>query len=380
MSEYRYYEFQTIDRPLGEADMEVLRTLSTRARITAMSFTDHYKWGDFKGDPNRLIGRSRLDPCWRFYRAVLYSDRSVPTIRTDAGRSNCRWSLIAMEEFNGRRQPNGSLIEAPRGTGGNHSGAGADAASIPTSIAPLIERTFRHTSGLTAKMGSNMIPETPKEEQLDPLIKEAREFQIHCSAAHQNEHHRSVRQNPPTSIQRASANESGPSPLRGTTGRYRNKTLRRYFRGDAAFASPEVYEFLEAEGFKYAIRLRANKVLHDSIAHLLKRPVGRPPKEVRRYYANFSYRAGSWTEPRRVVAKVEWHSGELYPRVGLDRFHPLKRHQPEPSCRAGCCVLQSARHCRAMDQGRQERHQVDAAVMPFVTQQCRPAPAACTRL
>ena len=156
--------------------------------------------------------------------------------------------------------------------------------------------------------------------------------------------------------------------------RYRNKTLRRYFRGDAAFASPEVYEFLEAEGFKYAIRLPANKVLHDSIAHLLKRPVGRPPKEVRRYYANFSYRAGSWTKPRRVVAKVEWHSGELYPRVGLDR------HQPEPSCRAGCCVLQSARHCRAMDQGRQERHQVDAAVMPFVTQQCRPAPAACTRL
>ena len=92
--------------------------------------------------------------------------------------------------------------------------------------------------------------------------------------------------------------------------RYRNKTLRRYFRGDAAFASPEVYEFLEAEGFKYAIRLPANKVLHDSIAHLLKRPVGRPPKEVRRYYANFSYRAGSlratvhrWPSPRGLPAK-----------------------------------------------------------------------------
>ena len=52
-------------------------------------------------------------------------------------------------------------------------------------------------------------------------------------------------------------------------------------------------------------------MLHDSIAHLLKRPVGRPPKEVRRYYANFSCRS----EPRRVVAKV--HSGELYPRVGF---------------------------------------------------------------
>jgi Transposase DDE domain group 1 len=38
---------------------------------------------------------------------------------------------------------------------------------------------------------------------------------------------------------------------------------------------------------------------------------------VRRFHANFSYQAGSWTKPRRVVAKVEWHPGELYPRVGF---------------------------------------------------------------
>ena len=38
---------------------------------------------------------------------------------------------------------------------------------------------------------------------------------------------------------------------------------------------------------------------------------------MRRYYANFTYQAGSWTKPRRVVAKVEWHPGELYPRVGF---------------------------------------------------------------
>src|ERR1700687_4002354 len=50
--------------------------------------------------------------------------------------------------------------------------------------------------------------------------------------------------------------------------------------------------------------------------YLLTRPVGRPPNEVRRYYANFTYQAGSWTKPRRVIAKVEWHPGELYPRVG----------------------------------------------------------------
>ena len=47
MSEYRYYEVQAIDRPLGEADMEALRILSTRARITATSFTNYYNWGDF---------------------------------------------------------------------------------------------------------------------------------------------------------------------------------------------------------------------------------------------------------------------------------------------------------------------------------------------
>jgi hypothetical protein len=58
-------------------------------------------------------------------------------------------------------------------------------------------------------------------------------------------------------------------------------------------------------------------VLQQSIAWLLKRPVGRPPHEVRRHHASFSYRAGSWSKPRRVVAKVEWHPGELYPRVGF---------------------------------------------------------------
>ena len=99
--------------------------------------------------------------------------------------------------------------------------------------------------------------------------------------------------------------------------RYRRKMKRRYFRGDAAFANPEVYEFLEAEGYKYAIRLPGNSVLQESIGWLLKRPPGRPAHEVRRSHASFSYQAGSWTKPRRVVAKVEWHSGELYPRVGF---------------------------------------------------------------
>ena len=105
--------------------------------------------------------------------------------------------------------------------------------------------------------------------------------------------------------------------LEPVVARYRDKAKRRYFRGDAAFANPEVYEFLEAESYKYTIRLPANAVLQERIGWPLKRPVGRPAHEVRRFHTDFRYQAGSWTRPRRVVAKVEWHPGELYPRVGF---------------------------------------------------------------
>ena len=87
--------------------------------------------------------------------------------------------------------------------------------------------------------------------------------------------------------------------------RYRGIVKRLYFRGDTAFVNPEMYEFLEAEGVGYTIRLPANNILQNRIAYLLKRPVGRPPHEVRRYYASFGYQAQSWAKPRRVVAKVE---------------------------------------------------------------------------
>ena len=105
--------------------------------------------------------------------------------------------------------------------------------------------------------------------------------------------------------------------LKPVVARYQGKVSRVYFRAAAGFANPEVYEYLEAEGIKYAIRLPANRVLQERIGHLLTRPVGRPPNEVRRSYANFTPQAGTWRKPRRVVAKVEWHPGELYPRVGF---------------------------------------------------------------
>lgn len=55
MSEYQYFEFQAVDRPLTANEQAMLRGLSTRARITATSFTNHYEWGDFKGEPKRLM-------------------------------------------------------------------------------------------------------------------------------------------------------------------------------------------------------------------------------------------------------------------------------------------------------------------------------------
>jgi hypothetical protein len=57
MSEYQYYEFLAIDRPLDRAARDALRSISSRARITVTSFTNHYEWGDLKGDPREFMER-----------------------------------------------------------------------------------------------------------------------------------------------------------------------------------------------------------------------------------------------------------------------------------------------------------------------------------
>ena len=107
------------------------------------------------------------------------------------------------------------------------------------------------------------------------------------------------------------------SVLEPVVARYRAMTVKKFFRGDAAFAIPELYAFLEAEHYGYAIRLKSNGLLEREIEHLLKRPVGRPPEKPIIRYHDFMYQAASWDKARRVVAKVEWHQGELFPRVGF---------------------------------------------------------------
>jgi len=69
-------------------------------------------------------------------------------------------------------------------------------------------------------------------------------------------------------------------------------------------------------------------VLLRDIEPLLTRPVGRPWNAPVVWYAGFLYQAQSWDRARRVVAKVEWHNGELFPRVGFivtNLSRPAKR-------------------------------------------------------
>ena len=99
--------------------------------------------------------------------------------------------------------------------------------------------------------------------------------------------------------------------------RYRDRDIPHFFRGDAAFANPEIYEYLEAEYFQYVIQLPANDVLHREIEYRLMRSVGCPPKAPIILYHEFKYQAAALSHKGRVIAKMEWHRGELFPRVGF---------------------------------------------------------------
>jgi len=57
MSEYQYYEFLAIDRPLSSSEIQELRKLSTRAEITSTRFTNTYHWGSFRGSPSDMMER-----------------------------------------------------------------------------------------------------------------------------------------------------------------------------------------------------------------------------------------------------------------------------------------------------------------------------------
>ncbi len=99
--------------------------------------------------------------------------------------------------------------------------------------------------------------------------------------------------------------------------RYQDSSLRKYLRADGAFACPEVYQYLEEEGFQYAIRLPENPVLQRQLAPLLTRPVDWGQGQTIVQYYDLSYQAVSWQRPRRVIAKVHWHWTQLLPEASF---------------------------------------------------------------
>jgi hypothetical protein len=93
-----------------------------------------------------------------------------------------------------------------------------------------------------------------------------------------------------------------------------------YFRGDAAFTNPQMYEFLEAEGIGYTIRLPANRVLQNRISYLLKRPVERPGPAVAQLRRRMPARCASEPEGTELEPAVEKVRAivEAHPRVLAD--------------------------------------------------------------
>ena len=95
--------------------------------------------------------------------------------------------------------------------------------------------------------------------------------------------------------------------------RYLNMAVRLLFRADAAFAKPELYEYMEARRIGYVIRLPTNEALQREIECLLVRPTEWLSRKPIVSYHDFAYQAQSWNVPRRVVAKVEWRRANCYP-------------------------------------------------------------------
>jgi hypothetical protein len=104
MSEYQYYEFQAIDRPLSDAELREVRGYSSRAHITPATFVNHYEWGSFKGDPDKWMDK--------YYDAFLYFANwgthelklRLPArlLDSDAASDYCCGECASLREKNGK--------------------------------------------------------------------------------------------------------------------------------------------------------------------------------------------------------------------------------------------------------------------------------------
>ena len=154
MSEYQYYEFRAIDRPLDRKEMDELRALSTRAEITPTSFTNTYHWGDFKGKPvhpdgpllrrvrlRRQLGHAPADapdppevPRRRYGRGVLRRGG-----RLAHGQEGARGARILVRGRVGRRVDRGGALDALAGLDPRRADARRPPGALP-GLARLVPR------------------------------------------------------------------------------------------------------------------------------------------------------------------------------------------------------------------------------------------------
>src|SRR5260221_4662728 len=162
--------------------------------------------------------------------------------------------------------------------------------------------------------------------------------------------------------------------LKAVIARYQGKLSRIYFRADAAFAMPEVYEFWKpsASNMRSACRPTGSSRTGSAICSSVR------SDDLRTICAPVS------CELQLLGRKLEQAApGDCQGRVASRRTFSarrLHRDEHEPPGRARGRVLQQAGHVRAMDQGRQMRDQMDAAVVQDVRGQRRAAPTSCARL
>ena len=98
---------------------------------------------------------------------------------------------------------------------------------------------------------------------------------------------------------------------------YVSKGFKVTLRADAAFGIPKLYELCEELGVDYVIRLKENNSLAEGVSELLKKPGEENKDRYITLYKDIVYQAKSWDKARRVIAKIEHHPDELFPRVGF---------------------------------------------------------------
>ena len=140
--------------------------------------------------------------------------------------------------------------------------------------------------------------------------------------------------------------------------RYLREAVRLLFRADAAFAKPELYEYMESKSIGYAIRLPANEVLQEQIAHLLERPIEWPSSKPIVSYHDFAYQGTELECSSESGLKGGMASGRT---VSKSRLH---HHQPELSNERDSQLLQWQRHGGAVDKRGQACHELDSALVP----------------